>query len=165
MPAIWTPREEAALVDFLVENKAEAGDGGNFKNVTFQRAALSIAPLHERGALKTVKSCQNKYAAVSLLISFLSYLDYRIAEQKIKFRKVYCIICAIQLVSGWAWDDGTGASITVDSASSWEDYVKKHPEAKPFWNKGWPHFQGCRTHALDSNRCQCLPSICIPGPV
>jgi hypothetical protein len=65
MSAVWTPREETALVDFLVENKAEAGDGGNFKNVTFQRAVLSLAPLHERGAPKTVKSCQNKYATVS----------------------------------------------------------------------------------------------------
>ena len=36
MPAVWTSCEEAALVDFLVENKAEAGDGGNFKNATFQ---------------------------------------------------------------------------------------------------------------------------------
>lgn len=44
------------------------------------------------------------------------------------------------MVLGWVWDDETGASITVNSASSWEDYVKKHPEAKPFWNKGWPHF-------------------------
>ena len=77
---------------------------------------------------------------MSLLISFLSYLGYQIAEPNIKFCKVYRIIHAIQLVSGWAWDDETGASITVDSASSWEDYVKKHPEAKPFQNNGWPLF-------------------------
>jgi hypothetical protein len=43
--AIWTPAEETALVDFLVDNKAEAGDGGNFKKATFQRAANNIAPL------------------------------------------------------------------------------------------------------------------------
>jgi len=50
------------------------------------------------------------------------------------------VIRAIQEVSGWVWDDETGASITPDTASSWEDYVKHHPEAKPFRNKGWPHF-------------------------
>jgi hypothetical protein len=27
-----------------------------------------------------------------------------------------------------------------DSVSSWDDYVKQHPEAKPFRNKGWNHF-------------------------
>ena len=26
-------------------------------------------------------------------------------------------------------------------ASSWDDYVKKHPEAKPFRNKGWIHLR------------------------
>lgn len=68
--AIWTLAEEAALLDFLVENKAEAGDGGNFKQATFQRAVESIKPLFKRGAAKTVKSCQNKWAAVS----FFRYL-------------------------------------------------------------------------------------------
>lgn len=63
--AIWTVAEETAFVDFLIDNKAEAGDGGNFKNATFQRAATVIAPLCERGAAKTVKSCQNKWASVS----------------------------------------------------------------------------------------------------
>jgi len=66
--AIWTLAEETALVDFLVDNKAEAGDGGNFKKATFQRAMTSIAHLHERGAPKTVKSCQNKWASVSFQI-------------------------------------------------------------------------------------------------
>jgi hypothetical protein len=107
------------LVDFLVDNKAEAGDGGNFKKATFQRATTSIAPLHERGPVKTVKGCQNKWSS---------------------FRKLYRVIRAIQEVSGWVWDDKTGASITPHTASSWEDYVKHHPEAKPFRNKGWCHF-------------------------
>ncbi|KDR65022.1 hypothetical protein GALMADRAFT_82385 [Galerina marginata CBS 339.88] len=117
--AVWTAPEETALVDFLGDNKAEAGDGGNFKSTTFQRAVSHIAPLHERGSIKTVKSTRSKWIA---------------------FKKIYRIIRAIQLVSGWVWDDDTGASITADSASSWDDYVKKHPEAKPFRNKGWRHF-------------------------
>ncbi|KAF8808362.1 hypothetical protein BYT27DRAFT_7096815 [Phlegmacium glaucopus] len=117
--AVWTTAEETALVDFLEDNKAEAGDGGNFKTTTFQQAVSQIAPLHEHGLVKTVKSTCTKW---------------------ILFRKIYHIIQAIQLVSGWVWDDDTGASITANSASSWDDYVKKHPEAKPFRNKGWKHF-------------------------
>ena len=50
------------------------------------------------------------------------------------------MIRAIQAVSGWVWSDDTGASITLHSASSWDDYVKSHPEAKPFRNKGWQFF-------------------------
>ena len=69
--AIWTPAEEAALVDFLVDNKAEAGDGGNFKKATFQRAANKIAPLRECGAAKTVKSIQNKWATVCFYHTYL----------------------------------------------------------------------------------------------
>ena len=60
--AIWTPAKEAMLVDFLVDNKAEADDGGKFKKATFQRAANSIAPLCECGTAKTVKSVQKKWA-------------------------------------------------------------------------------------------------------
>jgi len=71
--AIWTPAEETALVDFLVDNKAEAGDGGNFKKATFQRAANNVAPLRECGAAKTVKSCQNKWASVILFYSVVLF--------------------------------------------------------------------------------------------
>jgi len=72
--AIWTAAEETSLLDFLVDNKAEAGDGGNFNKTTFQRAVTSIAPLLERGAAKTVKSCQNKWASVSFSLYFRFYL-------------------------------------------------------------------------------------------
>ena len=57
-----------------------------------------------------------------------------------QFQKLYRVICAIQAVSGWVWSDDTGASITLHSTSSWDDYVKSHPEAKPFRNKGWQCF-------------------------
>ena len=57
-----------------------------------------------------------------------------------QFRKLYRIVRTIQSISGWVWDDETGASITPHTASSWDDYVKSHPEAKPFRNKGWRHF-------------------------
>jgi hypothetical protein len=63
--AVWTPAEEIVLLDFLVDNKAEAGNGGNFRKTTFQRASESISHLCQRGAVKNVKSCQNKWAMVS----------------------------------------------------------------------------------------------------
>jgi hypothetical protein len=67
--ATWTTVEETKLVDFFVANKAEAGDGGNFKKATFQFALAVITPFHDHGAAKTVKSCQNKWAMVSLCLA------------------------------------------------------------------------------------------------
>lgn len=55
-------------------------------------------------------------------------------------RKLYRVVVALKGVSGWTWSDSTGASITHAEASSWDDYQARHPEAKPFRNKGWPHF-------------------------
>ncbi|PPQ97013.1 hypothetical protein CVT26_006439 [Gymnopilus dilepis] len=126
--ASWTSAEESAFVDFLFEHRAEAGDGGNFKATTFQKALTHIAPFFKRGAAKSVKNLRNKWN---------------------NFRRVYRVIQAIKLVSGWVWDDTTGATITVDTAASWDDYVKKHPEAKPFRNKGWPYFSKI-SHILPS---------------
>ncbi|KIJ95274.1 hypothetical protein K443DRAFT_109054 [Laccaria amethystina LaAM-08-1] len=117
--AHWTAKEELALVDFLIVHQAEASDGANFKVVTFQKAAKHLTPMLERGATKNVKSRENKYCAV--------------------------FICAIQLVSCWTLDDETGATINIRTTSSWDDYVKVHPKAKPFHNKGWPHFHKMET--------------------
>jgi hypothetical protein len=69
--AFWTSAEESAFVDFLVDNKAEAGDGGNFKTATYQGALGHVAPLYERGAAKTVKVLRNKWTAVCSLHIFL----------------------------------------------------------------------------------------------
>ncbi|KAF8812912.1 hypothetical protein BYT27DRAFT_7085892 [Phlegmacium glaucopus] len=122
--AYWTAPEELSLINFLIDHRAEAGDGANFKATTFQKAAKHLAPLLEHGAPKNAKSCGNKYCA---------------------FRKLFHVIRVIQSISGWSWNDETGASIDVHTASSWDDYVKVHPEAKPFQNKGWPYFRKMET--------------------
>jgi len=62
--ASWTPAEETAFVNYLYDHEAEAGDGGNFKSVTFQNALPTISPLWVKGAKKTVKRLQNKYSTV-----------------------------------------------------------------------------------------------------
>lgn len=64
--AIWSSAEESAFVGFLVEHRAEAGDGGNFKTGTFQKALGHIAPFHERGGAKNVKTLRNKWTSVRL---------------------------------------------------------------------------------------------------
>lgn len=54
-------------------------------------------------------------------------------------RKTFRIIQMLQGISGWSWDDELGCCITVDNAASWDAFVEKHPNAKPFRNKGWKH--------------------------
>lgn len=54
-------------------------------------------------------------------------------------KKIYAVVRAIQAVSGWTWDDKTGASIDHATADSWDAYVAQHKDAKPFRNAGWIH--------------------------
>ncbi|GLB39525.1 hypothetical protein LshimejAT787_0700350 [Lyophyllum shimeji] len=116
--AVWTTQDEHKLLELLLERKASAGDGGNFKEAVFQEVSDILTPLVTKGGPKTVKACQNKW----LLL-----------------RKTFRVVTAIKNVSGWTWSDVTGASITPESESSWAAYVKIHKEAKPFKNHGWCH--------------------------
>lgn len=62
---IWTRPDGKSLLVYLVDNVAEAGDGGNFKAKTFRGAAAVVEKLRTKGGPKTGKACANKYAAVS----------------------------------------------------------------------------------------------------
>ncbi|KAJ7477741.1 hypothetical protein B0H11DRAFT_2424779 [Mycena galericulata] len=103
-------------------------DGGNFPTAVWNEASALLAPMLKDGGPKTddekwqracPKVCRNKYT---------------------QLRGVFKIVREIKKVSGWHWDDNTGASITADTKSSWDDYVRVHPNAKPFRNKGWPYY-------------------------
>ena len=63
--ARWNEAEETAFLDFLIEHKAEAGDGGIPKAATFNAAAVAIAPLRIGGAPKTGKMCRTKFNGAS----------------------------------------------------------------------------------------------------
>jgi hypothetical protein len=113
-----------ALLAFLVENKASAGDGANFKSTTWQGAASHVNAIRKEGAAKTKESCRAKFKAL---------------------KATYLIVKAIRNNSGWHWDDELGACIDDETAGRWDDYVAAHPEAGPFRNKGWPHLEAFDT--------------------
>ncbi|KAJ7504921.1 hypothetical protein B0H11DRAFT_1660568, partial [Mycena galericulata] len=118
--AIWTDADVIAFLDFLISKIASAGDGGNYKMTTFNAAKDVLNKIRTRGGLKTAKSCQGKYKAL---------------------RKTFGIIENIRTnngSSGFTWTEAHGASIDVGTAAAWAEYVKQHPDAKPFRNKGWP---------------------------
>jgi len=133
--AIWTSGDEDQLIDFLLDHCAAAGDGGKFKEVTFQALSALLTPLVAKGGLKTVWACQNKWNRVHCFSSL--YCDMFLI-----FLQLCCtfhVVQAIKNVLGWTWSDKTGASITHELEDSWAAYVHIHKDVKPFKHKGWHH--------------------------
>ncbi|KAJ7196953.1 hypothetical protein GGX14DRAFT_320748, partial [Mycena pura] len=117
--AAWTDQDVVALLDILIRNMASAGDGGNFKMSVFNSAAAELNKVITRGGRKTGKSCQNKYKSLRKTLEAILHIKYQ--------------------ASGFTWDDEHGTGIDIASEAAWTTYVKQHPGAKPFRNKGWVH--------------------------
>ncbi|KAI6110156.1 hypothetical protein EDD16DRAFT_1486905 [Pisolithus croceorrhizus] len=61
MKAQWCDKEVRALVRFLYDHRAEAGNNGNFKSSTYHAAARHIAPLLKDGLPKSSAAIKNKW--------------------------------------------------------------------------------------------------------
>ncbi|KAJ6522091.1 hypothetical protein DFH09DRAFT_938552 [Mycena vulgaris] len=116
--AFWSHADCLAMLRYLQEHKSEAGDGCNFKLPTYNKLLPILNSTITRGGLKTTRSCQGKFDAL---------------------KTIFRIIQDIQKQSGFHWDNETGASITVASATSWDVYVTRAPKAKPYRNVGWSY--------------------------
>ena len=116
--AFWTPDDEDQLVNFLLDHRASAGDGGNFKEATFQALSPILAPLVMRGGPKTVHACQNKWNAVRFFFPIVLGHFLNIFFIFLKLCQTFRVIQAIKNVSGWTWSDETGASITPELKDS-----------------------------------------------
>ena len=67
--AHWTDQDIRELVDFLLEHRAEGGDGASFKKSTWQAAAQALSKKPPaKGALKTAGACQSKWTKVWVTI-------------------------------------------------------------------------------------------------
>ena len=53
------------MMEYLWDHTSQGGDGGNFKDSTYQAAATHIAPHHKSGLAKTAKHVKGKYKMVS----------------------------------------------------------------------------------------------------
>jgi hypothetical protein len=60
----WSITEEEAILNFLIMNKAEAGDGFNFKDSTWSKVAAHVKTLRTEGGVKTAKKCKEKWGQV-----------------------------------------------------------------------------------------------------
>ncbi|KAH9976819.1 hypothetical protein BGW80DRAFT_1290785 [Lactifluus volemus] len=103
--AIWCPRETAVLVDYLHQRSFEVGNGGNFKNGTFNEAAGVIEPFLEAGVDKAGMHCKTRWE---------------------KIKTIYAAIRKYQNIPGTHWDNENGAGIEGSSAAAvWDSYVSQ----------------------------------------
>lgn len=62
--AFWSDRDTNTMLQYLVDNKSKAGDGGNFTMALYNGAAAECNKVLTQGALKTGLSCKNKFSKV-----------------------------------------------------------------------------------------------------
>jgi hypothetical protein len=60
----WTDADELAFINFLLEHKAEAGDGGSFKANIWNAAAAEMLKHTTKGGPKVAGKCKAKYVSV-----------------------------------------------------------------------------------------------------
>jgi len=119
--AQWSLADEDALLDYLWDHRAEAGEGMSFKGPTLTAAATKVQVTTMRGGPKTAASCKNKWGKVrNSVVSDLSGSDMAVNQ----FKELYLIVCDIKAQSGFTWSDEKGADIGPESVSVWDAYVK-----------------------------------------
>lgn len=62
--ASWTVADETALINYLAEHIAAAGDGLNFKIATLRGACAEVNKGRTQGGPKTAKGCKQKWSTV-----------------------------------------------------------------------------------------------------
>jgi hypothetical protein len=132
--AHWSPSEELRFIHFLWDHFPEAGNGGNFKDVTFNAAAVHMEQVRTKGGPKTAAACKGKYTSVCSTFFKLCLILIWV----IQLRKIFRVVEDIRMQSGWTWDDDHGANIDAVNQGIWDAYIPLHPGALPFRNKGWP---------------------------
>jgi len=133
------------LLDSLLQVPTEGGTSGNFKSWVWMEASEKLTPLVSWGGLKTAASCKYKWGNVCVWF----FIYFSCITQQLQLKKTFVVVKAIQGISGWTWDDKTGASIDNTTTDSWDAYVAKHKDVKPFRNAGWAHFEKV-THLMPS---------------
>ena len=63
--AVWDENETDKMMEYLWDHVASAGNGGNFKDSTYQAAATYIAPYHKSGPIKMANHVKGQYKSVS----------------------------------------------------------------------------------------------------
>jgi hypothetical protein len=62
--AYFTEADLHAYLGVLVENRASAGDGGNFPLKVWRAVSQKLEPMRKKGGPKTPESCRTKWTHV-----------------------------------------------------------------------------------------------------
>ena len=140
--AMWTEVEVDALVNYMFDHRAEAGDGGNFKASTYTAAAAHIAQFTTPPHTKSVKSLQGKWQSVGCGDLTIDLIDGHILQLKGLHSKIETYAGK----SGVHWDNERGANIEGPAAMQvWNDYVKDTVDSVHFYvNSILSHHPPCR---------------------
>ena len=65
----WTEQDESILIKYLLDCRAEASDGANFKSLTWNGAAKQLQEHgSKKGGVKTARACRDKWGRVSFAL-------------------------------------------------------------------------------------------------
>jgi hypothetical protein len=64
----WNLADETTLINYLIENRSQAGDGGNFEDTVWSGIAPVLEAQRTEGGVKTAKKCKEKWGRVSLKV-------------------------------------------------------------------------------------------------
>jgi hypothetical protein len=76
--AVWSDQDERILLEYLIDHKAEAGDGCSFKQTTWQGVVKALEKVPSQGAPKDVNACTSKFKKVRFLPCPVFLLTWRI---------------------------------------------------------------------------------------
>ena len=62
----WSEADEIALIEYITEHKAEAGDGMKFKSLFWTGAAKMMVSHSSLGGVKTSQGCLSKWDRVRI---------------------------------------------------------------------------------------------------
>ncbi|KIJ06178.1 hypothetical protein PAXINDRAFT_25329, partial [Paxillus involutus ATCC 200175] len=98
----WSDTDVTGLLDLAIKEKAQAGDGTNFKPQFWTNAAAALSD-PSKGIIKTSKQCKEKWSRV---------------------RKTYTIVHKLCNASGLTYSLEHGANIGPQDEAVWDEYIK-----------------------------------------
>ncbi|KAF8578310.1 hypothetical protein K439DRAFT_1243776, partial [Ramaria rubella] len=118
----WSEADEAAFIEYLVEHRADAGDGGGFKTNVWVGLADMLNKLPTDGLSKTASKCRSKWT---------------------RAHTVYTMVMQLKNLSGYKYSDVNGIIVDPEN-SKWKEYcmyLQKNPGAERFVGRAWPHYK------------------------
>jgi hypothetical protein len=64
-PVKWSLKDETTLINYLIENRSYAGDGGTFQDTIWSGIVPTLEAQRTEGGVKTAKKCKEKWGRVS----------------------------------------------------------------------------------------------------